>query len=207
MKRKLASTLLVPLLLTVASCGSTGTGSGSSLPSSYPTSDPSVYTSAGPEPSESTSADAAPADDLATGKARHVIQSSGVTATVYYETRKPDVAWTTVGEKPLRVEVKVSRPKKKVYLTRVTLRFSVDDGSGELPGPDPIVDTPTNVAPGYLVAPPYSYVQAFAIPPVDPSVVSLNIDVKLELVSLVDAKAKDYTKQTVTDRISTTIVQ
>jgi hypothetical protein len=83
----------------------------------------------------------------------------------------------------------------------------VDDGTGELPGPDPIVDTPANIAPGYLVAPPYSYVQVFAIPPVDPSVVKLNIDVKLEVVTLVDARSKDYTKQTVTDRITTAIDQ
>ena len=33
----------------------------------------------------------------------------------------------------------------------------------------------------------------------------MTIDVKLEFVSLVDAKAKDYTKQTVTDTVTTAL--
>ena len=161
--------------------------------------------SATPGPGDTTSTDPAATDDLGTGTVRHTIRSSGLRMTVDYQTRKPAVPWTAGGEKPLRVQVRVSRPKKKVYLTRVTLRFSTDDGSGDIPGPDPLVDTATNINPGYLVAPPYSYVQSFAVPVVDPSTRRMTIDVKLELVSLVDAKSKDYTKQTVTDTVRTIV--
>lgn len=209
MRRKFTGAVLVPLLLVGAGCSS---GS----PNDVPTAPPAVSTPAPAGPA-STSASSGPAtstssegakdvDDLSTGRARHVIRSSGVTATVDYETRKPAVPWTAIGDKPLRVEVRVSRPNRKVYLNRVTLRFTVNDGTGDNPGPDALVDTSSNISPGFLVAPPYSYVQAFALPLVDPSTVRMTIELKLEFVSLVDAKTKDYTKQTVTDTVTTTLV-
>jgi hypothetical protein len=201
MDRRFSSVALAPLLLLATSCTF---GQAAEMPT--PTQSlPSMSTSTSASGGTSTGATAT--DDLKTGRTQHVIRSSGVTATVYYETRKPAEDWTAGGEKPLRVEVRVSRPKKKVYLTRVTLRFSVNDGSSEIPGPDPLVDAASNITPGYLVTPPYSYVQSFAIPTVDVSTRGMTIDVKLELVSLVDAKAKDYTKQTVTDQVHTVIDQ
>jgi len=134
-----------------------------------------------------------------------VIRSSGVTATIDYETERSNLPWAATSEKPLRVEVRVSRPKTKVYLNRASLRFLVDDGTGINPGPDPLVDSSSNIVPGFLVASPYSYVQAFTVPVVDPSSVGMTIGVKLEFVSLVPGKSKDYTKQTVTDSVTTTL--
>lgn len=211
MKHKLRGTLVLPLLLVGAGCGSGPAGEAptppttSSAPASGPASSPGSSSTPSGAGTGDSGAGAQVTDDLATGRARHVIRSSGVTATVDYETRKPAVPWTASGDKPLRVEVRVSRPSRKVYLNRATLRFSVDDGTGSNPGPEPLVDTSANITPGFLVAPPYSYVQAFAVPQVDPSTVAMTIEVKLELVSLVDARSKDYTKQTVTDSLTTTI--
>ena len=208
MRHRIVGAVLLPLVLVGAGCSSGSGGEVASPPppttSPFATSDPANDTS----PSGTSTGAADPGkvkDDLATGRARHVIRSSGVTATVEYETRKPQVPWTATGDKPLRVEVKVSRPKKKVYLNRVTLRFTTYDGTDDNPGPDPLVDTSSNIVPGFLVAPPYSYVQAFAVPVVDPSTVGLTIEVKLEFVSLVDAKTRDYTKQTITDTLMTAV--
>lgn len=204
MRRQVLGMAVLPLLLVGAGCRS---GAAEEVPTGpSPATAPTSTVTSGSTPSGSAPGDGGPVkDDLATGRVRHVIRSSGVTATVDYETRKPASAWTASGEKPLRVEVGVSRPTKKVYLNRVTLRFLVDDGNGNSPGPDQLVDATANIVPGYLVTQPYSYVQAFAIPAVDPSTVRMTMDVKLEFVSLVDAKAKDYTKQTITDRITTDI--
>jgi hypothetical protein len=202
MRREVVGAVLVPLLLVGTSCGS---GPTAEVPAPASASTSAAATPSAADPSGDSGSDPKVRDDLAKGRARHVIRSSGVTATVDYETRKPGVPWTANGDKPLRVEVRVSRPKKKVYLNRVSLRFSVNDGTGDNPGPDPLVDTSSNIVPGFLVAPPYSYVQAFAVPAVDPSTVAMTIDVKLEFVSLVDAKSKDYTKQTVTDSLTTAV--
>lgn len=206
MRRRIVGAVVLPLLLVGAGCGS-GAADEGAAPPTVSTPVPAPTPAGESVPSGTGTGEASPdtkvKDDLSTGRARHVIRSSGVTATVDYETRKPEVPWTANGDKPLRVEVKVSRPKRKVYLNRVTLRFLVNDGTGDNPGPDPLVDTSSNITPGFLVAPPYSYVQAFAIPEVDPSTVGMTIQVKLEFVSLVDAKSKDYTKQTVTDSLST----
>jgi hypothetical protein len=210
MRRRIVGAVLLPLVLVAAGCGS-GTADDVTTPAPAVTPVRVPTSASDSAPSGSSTGEAVPdatgKDDLATGRAHHTIRSSGVTATVDYETTKPGIPWTADGDKPLRVEVKVSRPSRKVYLNRVTLRFLSDDGTGDNPGPDPLVDTSSNITPGFLVAPPYSYVQAFAVPVVDPSTVTVTIDVKLELVSLVDAKARDYTKQTVTDRITTAIKQ
>ena len=207
MRRAPMASVMIPLLALAAGCGVLN---GRNQPE--PTANQSSSTTtaaASPDPTSgaSTSAPTAPRrdDDLADGRAQHVIRSSGIAVTVDYETRKPDEPWTAIGDKPLRVEVKVTRPTKKVYLNRVTLRFAVDDGSGLSPGPDPLIDTSSNISPGFLVAPPYSYVQSFAVPEVDPSTVAMAIDVKLEFVSLVDPRSRDYTKQTVTDRLVTDV--
>jgi hypothetical protein len=209
MRREVVGAVLLPLLLVGAGCGSGPVDEVPTTPPSASVPAPSPASDGEPSATSTTSAGSSPgtkvADDLSSGRARHVIRSSGVTATVEYETRQPEMPWTANGDKPLRVEVKVSRPDKKVYLNRATLRFLVNDGTSNNPGPDPLVDTSSNITPGFLVAPPYSYVQAFAVPVVDPSTVGMTIDLKLELVSLVDAKSKDYTKQTVTDRITTVI--
>jgi hypothetical protein len=208
MRRRIVGAVLLPLVLVGAGCGS-GTADDAATPPSAATPVPLPAPASDSTPSGASTGDASPGatakDDLASGRAQHVIRSSGVTATVAYETTKPGTPWRATDQKPLRVEVKVSRPKKKVYLNRVTLRFTVYDGTDDNPGPDPLVDTSSNITPGFLVAPPYSYVQAFAIPVVDPSTVRMTIEVKLEFVSLVDAKSKDYTKQTITDSLTTGI--
>ncbi len=84
------------------------------------------------------------------------------------------------------------------------MRFTVNDGANDLAGPDPVVDT-ANMSPGYLCAFPYSYGQSFAVPPLDAGAAYVTIDFKFELVTLVDTKAKDYTKQTVTNTVRGTL--
>ena len=204
MRRQALGAVVVPLLLVATGCGSSAAEEPFPTPVAVPSSMVTGAETTEADPGGAAT-DQAVQDDLSSGRARHTIRSSGVTATIDYETRKPASPWTATGEKPLRVEVKVSRPSKKVYLNRVTLRFVTNDGTGDNPGPDPIVDTSSNIVPGYLVAPPYSYVQAFAVPAVDPSTVAMTIDVKLEFVSLVDKGAKDYTKQTITDSVTTKV--
>ncbi|GAA3579334.1 hypothetical protein GCM10022197_41020 [Microlunatus spumicola] len=156
-------------------------------PSTAPSDTPSVQTT----------------DELANGTARHVVRSGGLTIAVDYSVAVP-TRWTSDGGTPVQVEVSVRDRSRKIYLTRTTMRFVVNDGSSSLPGPDPIVDT-TNLTPGYLVTTPYTYVQSFSVPPVDRTARAMTLNVKLELVSLVDKKAKDYSKQTVTDSLSTVV--
>ncbi|GAB2596990.1 hypothetical protein [Microlunatus antarcticus] len=142
-------------------------------------------------------------DELASGLAHHVVRSGGLTIDVTYSVATP-TRWASDGGTPVQVEVAVRDRVRKIYLTRTTMRFVVNDGTSNLPGPDPLVDT-TNLTPGYLVTPPYSYVQSFSVPPVDRTAQVLTMNVKLELVSLVDKKAKDYSKQTVTDVLTTVV--
>ncbi len=143
------------------------------------------------------------ADDLAKPPLRRIFQSNGLTVAVDYQPGTPVDTWTAAGTKTLRVRVSVKNnrnPRQKIYLTRATMRFTVSDGNSDVQPPDPLTDS-ANLAPGYLVRSPYGYVQSFSLPPMDPSAQSLQIDLKFELVSLVDARAKDYTKQTVTDTL------
>lgn len=111
--------------------------------------------------------------------------------------------WTAEGAKPVQVSATVNnnrRPQQKIFVTRATMTFSTNDGVEDGAGPEPLVDT-ANITPGYLSTFPYSYNQSFAIPAVDAGTRTLTIGLKLEMVSLVDAKAKDYAKQTVTDTV------
>lgn len=144
-------------------------------------------------------------DDLTKTPLRRIYQSDGFTVAVDYQPGTPVDSWTAAGTKTLRVRVSVKNnrnPRQKVYLTRATMRFTVSDGDSDVQPPDPLTDS-ANIAPGYLVRSPYGYVQSFSLPPLDPSARALQLDLKFELVSLVDAKAKDYTKQTVTDTVRT----
>ena len=145
--------------------------------------------------------------ELTAGPLQHTVRSRDLTVSIEYLPDAPVDRWTADGTKPVQVSVTVSNsraPKQKVFLTRATMRFTVNDGVDDVPGPDPVVDT-ANITPGYLATSPYSYNQSFAIPSLDVSTQTLTIDLKLEMVSLVDAKAKDYTKQTVTDTVRATV--
>lgn len=125
---------------------------------------------------------------------------------IAYATPAP-ARWSSDSGAPLQVTVQVRKDKRlrqKIYLTRASVRSVVDDGNTFLPGADPIVDT-TNINPGYLVSQSYAYVQVFSIPPVDRTAQTLRIDTKVELVAQVNGKAKDYTKQSVTDSVRTVV--
>jgi hypothetical protein len=166
--------------------------------SSVPTATASPVVTATPSPGPS----AAPGE-LGAGPLQHIVRSRDLTVSIEYLPDLPVERWTADGAKPVQVSVTVSNrraPRQKVFLTRATMRFTVNDGVDDVPGPDPLVDT-ANITPGYLATSPYSYNQSFAIPSLDVSAQILTIDLKLEMVSLVDAKAKDYTKQTVTDTV------
>jgi hypothetical protein len=163
----------------------------------------SAASSEAPSAAPDATPDPGSPDELATGSAHHVVRSGGLTMDVTYSVATP-TRWASDGGTPVQVEVAVRDRVRKIYLTRTTIRFVVNDGTSSLPGPDPLVDT-SNLTPGYLVTPPYSYVQSFSVPPVDRTSRGLTMNVKLELVSLVDKKAKDYTKQTVTDVLTTVV--
>ncbi|WP_375431150.1 hypothetical protein [uncultured Friedmanniella sp.] len=142
-------------------------------------------------------------DDLAKSPLRRTISSSGLRVTLRYATASPGATWTAQNPQPLQVSVKVTnirKPARKVYVTRATMRFTISDATGDVPGPDPLVDA-TNLTPGYLATSPFSYEQSFAVPALDDNARRLTVDLKLELVSLVDRNARDYTKQTVTDTV------
>ncbi len=164
--------------------------------------------SSAPPAAQSTTTDDGDArpDELARGSARHVVRADGLTVTIDYTVATP-VDWTSDAGTPLQIVVSArdSRDRKlKIYLSKATIRYIPDEGASGLPDLDPAVDT-ANIDPGFLVTSPYQYQQSFTVPGIDPSTRSLAIVSKLELVTLVDKKAKDYTKQAVTDRLSTTV--
>ena len=172
---------------------------------------PPPLTSRAPQSGESPDAtpdsSAAPAaDELASGSARHDVRSNGLSVRVGYGTQVP-ARWA--GEAGTALQLTVSArdsraSSSKVYLSRATLTYVADDGVTALPAPDPVVDG-SNINPGYLVTSPNEYVQVFGVPPVDRTARNLTLVVKLEFVTLVDKKAKDYTKRTVTDRVRTVV--
>lgn len=195
------------LVLVASSCGNQD-----------PAPDPTVPPPSAPAPTpgaaDSSSAPATPPPvraarpgELTKGRLQHTVRASGLTVRIDYRPDTAVASWTAEGTNPVQLSVTVRndrRPEQKVFLTRATMRFALSDGAEDIPGPDPLVDT-ANITPGYLATSPYSYVQSFAIPSLDVSARELRIEVKLELVSLVDAKAKDYTKQTVTDTVRATL--
>ena len=144
-----------------------------------------------------------PADELSSGSARHTIRSRGMVIDVVYTADTP-ARWSADGGTPVQMDVTVRGRNQKIYLTRATMRFVVSDGAGALPGPDPLVDS-ANITPGYLVTEPSSYVQSFTVPPVDRTATGLTMIAKLELVSLVDKGARDYSKLTVTDTVTSAV--
>lgn len=197
-RRRIAVFGAAAALTLLGGCGGTG-------PQVVPLPEMSTRAPAGevPTPEPAAAPSPGPTDELASGSAHHVVRSGGLTIDVLYSVATP-ARWSSDGGTPVQVEVSVRDRARKIYLTRTTMRFVVNDGDSSLPGPDPLVDT-TNLTPGYLVTPPYSYVQSFSVPPVDRTARALTLNVKLELVSLVDKKAKDYSKQTVTDVLSTVV--
>lgn len=174
-------------------------------PASAPPSTPAAP-SPSPTPVDSPSAKP-PAQDLQAGPLRRTFRSGGLTFTVVYSTATPVAQWTATSPKTVQVTLNAKnnrQPRQKIYLTRANLRFAVRDASGDLVPPDPIVD-PANLNPGYLITVPFSYEQSFAIPPLDPSAQSVDLEFKYEVVSLVDSKSKDYTKQTAGDSVRITL--
>ncbi|MBP2418576.1 hypothetical protein ACFFOM_17265 [Microlunatus capsulatus] len=134
-------------------------------------------------------------------------KSGRLTFSVTYAPTSAVTGWTAEGPKAVEVTVTVNNnadPGQKIYLTRVSLRPGVRGADGDLPGPDAVVDT-ANLVPGYLVTFPYSYQQTFAVPPVDASAARITLGFKYEFVTLVDPKAKDYTKQTTSDAVQITL--
>jgi hypothetical protein len=143
-------------------------------------------------------------DELVKGGVRHTVRSNGLTVGIDYAAPVP-AQWTSDAGTSLQVTVSVHndrRPKQKIYLTRATVRVVVSDGSSYLPSPDPLIET-ANLSPGYLATSPYGYVQSFSVPGLDQSAQDLVLSVKLDLVSLVDGKARDYTKTSITDSVRT----
>jgi hypothetical protein len=166
---------------------------------------PASSGSSRPEPGAASTRSAAAGGrgDLTRGPVTHTVTSTDLRVRITYAPVSPVGTWSPEGSKPLDLTVSVTNrraPSRKVYLSRATLRFNLDDGSSDIPAPEPLTDT-SNIVPGYLATSPYAYVQSFAIPVLDPTSRTMLIDTRLELVSLVDPKAHDYTKQTVTDTV------
>lgn len=159
--------------------------------------------SAGATPSASPTKRAAVENDLRVNPLKRTFKSAGLTFNVDYSTSVPVERWTADGPQSIRITVAVvsnGSRSRKIYLTRASVRFLVRNESGELPGPEPVVDT-ANIAPGYLVTSPYTYEQSFAIPALDNSADSVDLAFKFEVVSLVNRKSADYTKQTATNTV------
>jgi hypothetical protein len=138
---------------------------------------------------------------------KHTVRSNDLTVDIVYTPATPVSGWTADSQKPLEVAVTLHnrrKPKQKIYLSRATARFSASNGEADLAAPDPIVDN-ANIVPGYLVTSPFEYYQSFAIPPLDSASNQLTVRLKLECVALVDAKSKDYTKQTISDSVTATL--
>lgn len=203
MARPRTATLVLAAALGLAGCAQ-ASPLGGPLPSPSAS---SSATEAAPAPSPGSPGDA-PVDELAKGSVRHTVRSGGLTLDIDYSTPLP-TSWATDSGASLQVTVQVRKdrsPRQKIYLSRASVRSVVDDGNTFLPGADPLVDT-TNINPGYLVSQSYAYVQSFSIPPVDRGAETLRIDVKVELVAQVNGKAKDYTKQSVTDSVRTVVAR
>lgn len=201
MVRPWTATFVLTAALGLAACGQT-----SPLGGALPT--PAANGPVTAVPAEASPSDPAqaPVDELAKGSVRHTVRSGGLTLDIDYATPAPP-RWTVDSGAPLQVTVQVRKdrsPQQKIYLTRASVRSVVDDGNSSLPGSDPVVDT-TNINPGYLVSQSYAYVQSFSVPPVDRGAQTVRIDVKVELVALVNGKAKDYTKQSVTDSVRSVV--
>lgn len=142
-------------------------------------------------------------NDLAKSPLKRTFSSGGLTFNVEYATPAPVDTWTANGPKTVRVSLTALNNRssgQKLYLTRASVRSTVLGQNEDLPGPDPIVDT-ANLSPGYLVTFPYSYDQSFAIPALDDAATAVQLEFKYEVVSLVDKKSKDYTKQTANDTV------
>lgn len=197
---RVASAFALAAVLALGACADTTTRP---MPPPMASSTPQPGESADPSPDGS---EAPPADELARGSVRHEVRSNGLDVRVGYDTPVP-ARWA--GEAGTSLQLTVSArdarlSSSKVYLSKATLTYVADDGVAALPTPDPIVDG-SNINPGYLVTSPNAYVQVFGVPPVDRTARNLTLVVKLELVTLVDPKAKDYTKRTITDRVRTVV--
>jgi len=199
MKSALAATLVSALVL--------ATGCSSDAPPDIPPPPAPGGLSAAPAyptaPSEPLPEESTAPNDLDVSPLRRTFTSSGLTVTVQYSASPSVDNWTPNGSESLRVFLTVvnkKKPKQKIYLTRASVRFSLRDADGEIPGPDPVVDT-SGLDPGYLVTSPYSYNQSFPIPPLDGDTEAMTLDFKFETVTLVDRKAKDYTKQVSTNTV------
>jgi hypothetical protein len=199
-KQSVLAATLVSVLVLATGCslidppavgpGAVSTGTSTARGESPPSSDPSVFKTK-------------PPNDLAVSPLKRTFQSAGLTVTVQYSASPAVAKWTASGDKSIRVFLTVvnkSKPTRKIYMTRASVRVSQHDATGEIPGPDPLVDS-ANLNPGYLVTSPYTYNQSFAIPDLNDSTEAVVLDFKFETVTLVDQKAKDYTKQSATDAV------
>lgn len=204
MRSRLAAGLMLAAATTFVTACSTNP-----YPQISPATSPLPGSTAGTEaadatPSAQPSADQP--DELAKGNARHTVHSNGLTVRVDYAAPTP-ARWTSDAGTSLQLTVSVHndrRPKQKIYLTRATVRVLVSDGNAYLPSPDPLIES-ANLSPGYIATSPYGYVQSFSVPGLDRSARDLVIGVRLDMVSLVDAKARDYTKTSITDSVQTTV--
>jgi hypothetical protein len=194
---------LLPAMVLVTGCSPEGG------PSTTPAEPPApAASSAGPTTPSSTPSDSTSLpNDLKKSPLRRTYQSAGLTVTVEYSAIPSVDKWTATSPKSVRLFMTVvnkNKPSRKIYLSRASVRFGVLDANGQVPAPDPILDS-SGLNPGYLVTSPYSYNQSFAIPELDDSAIALTLDFKFETVTLVDKKAKDYTKQASTDTVQVTL--
>ena len=202
-RRLMAGLLLASTTALVAACSS------NPYPQIAPVSTPPAATAPATGPADESPSDQPASDqkdELAKGSARHYVRSNGFTMRVDYAVAAP-TQWTSDAGTSLQVSVTVHndrKPKQKIYLTRATVRVLVTDGTAYLPSPDPLIEA-ANLSPGYLATSPYGYVQAFSVPGLDQSARDIVIGVKLDLVSLVNVKARDYTKTSVTDSVRTVV--
>lgn len=205
MRRRLTAALLAAATATLVTACSTNPYPQISVPTPTGSATTGAQT---PEPSTSASSTDEPSadqpDELAKGSARHYVRSNGLTMRIDY-TVPARTQWTSDAGTSLQVSVTVHsdrNPKQKIYLSRATVRVVVSDGNAYLPSPDPLIET-ANLSPGYLATSPYGYVQSFSVPGLDQSARDIVVSVKLDLVALVDAKSRDYTKTSVTDSVRT----
>lgn len=144
-------------------------------------------------------------NDLEAGSVEREVHAGAVTAEVTYWSELPMEQWTAGASKPLSLSLSATVSPddgQQVYLQRVSMTVTPDAGES----PDEQQDTASE-QPGYLVADPYSYSQAFMIGALPEDATSVEVRLRYEFLVQTTPTSDDYAKQTATDAMTIAIVR
>ena len=143
-------------------------------------------------------------NELASGSTEHTLSAGNITMEVTYYSDLTMDKWLAEANKPLTVSMTADLANdegQKIYLAGVSIVAEVSGPNGILAAPAPLSDR-SNVNPGYLVKAPYSYIQTFVLPAVDPEATSIKLSIVYDLLLQTTPTSGEYAKQTTSDTLT-----